>query len=153
MTLVGPETFALQLTPERCTVTYPNGARSFTGRATSGVPKLYVVTTEDGVEYVGVTRQPLSRRIRMGWTARGASGYYGYRWRHSVALATLSVWYQEGVTAKSNRELETIEAEVVYLVRAAGHWPRGQTEIHFYPSTEEHRAIARRVFQNLESRR
>ncbi|WP_208456081.1 hypothetical protein [Burkholderia ubonensis] len=39
-------------------------------------------------------------------------------------------------------DIETIEAEVVYLVRQAGQWPKFQTEIHFHPSSADHRQWA-----------
>jgi hypothetical protein len=42
-------------------------------------------------------------------------------------------------------DIETIEAEVVFLIRAAGQWPTHQTEIHFHESNEEHRAIAHSI--------
>jgi hypothetical protein len=43
------------------------------------------------------------------------------------------------------KELETVEAEVVFLIRCAGQWPRGQTEIHFHPSEKEHRDLAAKI--------
>jgi hypothetical protein len=39
--------------------------------------------------------------------------------------------------------IETVEAEVVFLIRAAGQWPLWQTEIHFHPSSQVHRDTAR----------
>jgi phospholipase/lecithinase/hemolysin len=39
-------------------------------------------------------------------------------------------------------DIETVEAEVVFLIRCAGQWPQYQTEIHFHPSTAVHRDIA-----------
>jgi hypothetical protein len=77
MELIGPEVFPLKISPERCGVVYPAGSRTFTGNATSASPKLYVVTSIEGIEYVGVTRQSLSQRLRLGWKATGASGYHG----------------------------------------------------------------------------
>jgi hypothetical protein len=34
---------------------------------------------------------------------------------------------------------------VVFLIRSAGQWPKDQTEIHFHPSTDVHRAVARSI--------
>ena len=146
MNLVGPDIFPLTVSPERCGVTYPAGGRTFSGRATSNMPKLYVVVTTQGIEYVGVTKQTLSRRIRLGWTATGDSGYYGYQWRNLITQGKLFVWYQDDSIDRSNKELETVEAEIVFLVRQGGQWPRGQTEIHFYPSSEKHREMARHIY-------
>ncbi len=153
MNLSGPDIFPLIVSPERCQVSYPNGARTFSGRATSSTPKLYVVVTTEGIEYVGVTKQTLSSRIRLGWTATGDSGYHGYQWRHHIAEAKLLVWYHEDATDRSNRAVETIEAEIAFLVRQAGQWPRGQTEIHFYPSSSEHREHARRIYEVCNANR
>jgi hypothetical protein len=46
-------------------------------------------------------------------------------------------------------DIETLEAEIVFLARCAGQWPEGQTEIHFHPSTEEHREIAANIWRYL----
>lgn len=153
MKLSGPEIFPIKVSPERCQVTYPDRARTFNGRATSAVPKLYVVVTTDGIEYVGVTKQTLSSRIRLGWTATGDSGYQGYQWRHHLTDAKLLVWYHEDSVDRSNRDLETIEAEIAFLVRQSGQWPRGQTEIHFYPSSAEHREHARQIYDVCNANR
>jgi hypothetical protein len=40
------------------------------------------------------------------------------------------------------RDIETVEAEVVFLIRSKGQWPLFQTEIHFHESSEQHRMIA-----------
>ena len=42
-----------------------------------------------------------------------------------------------------------MEAEVVFLIRQlSGQWPPFQTEIHFHPSTEDHREAARAVLEH-----
>jgi hypothetical protein len=46
---------------------------------------------------------------------------------------------------RNERDIETVEAEVVYLIRSAGQWPKFQTEIHFYPSTPHHRKMAAKI--------
>src|SRR5574341_974991 len=114
--------------------------RPFTGRAASSWPKLYVAVAENRPIYVGITRQSISSRLRLGWKAAGSSGYYGYAWRRSLKAASLFVWYADADHgAESQRELETVEAEVVFVIRYTGQWPAFQTEIHFYPSNETHR--------------
>jgi len=41
-----------------------------------------------------------------------------------------------------------VEAEIVFLVRSAGQWPIGQTEIHFHPSGNEHRELATTILKS-----
>ena len=43
---------------------------------------------------------------------------------------------------RNERDIETVEAEVVYLIRKQGQWPEFQTEIHFYKSNDIHRKVA-----------
>jgi hypothetical protein len=46
-------------------------------------------------------------------------------------------------------DIETVEAEVVFLARSAGQWPLCQTEIHFHRSEEVHRDIAAAVWRTV----
>lgn len=51
-------------------------------------------------------------------------------------------------------EVETIEAEIVFLIRQmGGQWPAHQTEIHFHASESRHReaaeTIARRYLSHI----
>ena len=88
----------------------------------------------------------MSARLRSGWTAKGKGGYYGYAMRHHLTAATLLVWYADRDNgAESTRYLETVEAEVAYLIRKSGQWPLFQTEIHFYQSNADHRRHAERI--------
>ena len=65
-----------------------------------------------------------------------------------MTTATLWVWYADADRGgDSQRELETIEAEVVFAIRAAGQWPAFQTEIHFHPSNDDDRRIAKEIFR------
>ena len=60
---------------------------------------------------------------------------------------TLDIWYQS-LAGSGGRldDIETVEAEVVYLLRRRyRQWPEFQTEIHFHSSTAAHRKIARQV--------
>jgi hypothetical protein len=41
--------------------------------------------------------------------------------------------------------VETIEAEIVFLIRQRGQWPSHQTEIHFHPSRPYHRKAAEAI--------
>jgi hypothetical protein len=146
MKLRGPERYQLTITPERFDVRCSRGTTRFSGIAAERLPKLYVVADDELPVYVGMTRSRLQQRFRSGWTADGRTGYYGYAWRSRLEAATVDVWCWDGpddVAATS--AVETIEAEVVFRIRAAGQWPLHQTEIHFHPSKSEHRSIAESI--------
>jgi hypothetical protein len=144
--LDGPDRFELRFDADRYAVIHPDGARTFTGRAARPWPKLYVAVAHKKPIYVGITRQSIRNRLRLGWAAAGSHGYHGYAWRRKIKAASLMVWYADADHGdESQRELETIEAEVVFAIRAAGQWPAFQTEIHFYESSAVHRRLARRV--------
>ena len=122
----------------------PLGTNKFSGLATSNLPKLYVASIDNSPIYVGITKQSIRSRLRLGWKATGKGGYYGYAWRHKFTEVNLDLWcHTDATTEKSNcLDIETVEAELVYLIRKAGQWPLYQTEIHFHPSNDEHRAAA-----------
>jgi hypothetical protein len=62
----------------------------------------------------------------------------------------LDIWcHEDAPSGSDDRDIETVEAEVVFLARQAGQWPEGQTEIHFHPSTEEHRAVAASIWKTV----
>jgi hypothetical protein len=152
MKIVGPERYNLSFDAKTFMVTCSRGTPRFSGSATTRLPKLYVVSIEAKPIYVGVTRQPMRSRFRLGFNATGEGGYHGYAWRHKFKQAVLDIWCHEDPLAENpERELETVEAEVVFLVRCAGQWPEGQTEIHFHPSTEEHRKVAANIWRAVTS--
>src|SRR5579864_3472427 len=143
MRIVGPERYRLAFDSAKFAVTCSKGTPKFSGLATSRLPKLYVVSVDGQLIYVGITRQSMGARFRLGFSAKGKNGYHGYAWRHTLTEATLNIWCHEDAPTKNpDLDIETIEAEVVYLARAVGQWPAGQTEIHFHPSNEDHRRIA-----------
>lgn len=138
--------YKLSFDPHRFTVLCPLGTAKFSGLATSRAPKLYVVSVEEEPIYVGITKQSVRNRLRLGWTANGQHGYHGYAWRHEFREANSDVWCHEDAPSETScLDIETVEAEIVYLIRKAGQWPAFQTEIHFHPSTDTHRAIAQRI--------
>jgi len=142
--LTGPERYELTLTPSAYTLD-----RKFCGFACKKkIPKLYVVAVEGEVVYVGVTRQPMSNRLRYGFKAKGKGGYYGYAWRNKHTRVSLYVWAaREDVTSSV---LETIEAEVVFLARkSTGAWPDCQTEIHFHRASTKHKEAAAVVWKAI----
>lgn len=106
------------------------------------MPKLYIVSISGKPVYVGYTKRDVRCRLRDGWNATGQHGYHGYSWRHGNDSAVLSVWCHMDAVGRNEIDIETVEAEVVFLIRSAGQWPEFQTEIHFHPSTPVHRKVA-----------
>ncbi len=135
--------YKLNFDASQFSVQCPLGRPHFSGLATSRLPKLYVASVDEKPIYVGITKQSIRGRLRLGWSAKGDGGYYGYEWRHRVTSASLDIWcHTNPAHGNDCLDIETVEAELVYLIRKAGQWPLYQTEIHFHPSTEVHRAAA-----------
>lgn len=150
--LLGPDIYKLKILANEYSVVSPKGKPHFVRPATGKLPKLYVVSCDSALLYVGVSRQSLSTRFRGGMQASGEDGYYGYAWSKTDRDLRLDIWYLDGAPEDSiSVELETIEAEVVYLFRLeSGQWPSDQTEIHFHRSTGFHRMSAQRVLGKLK---
>jgi len=149
MRLDGPDRYYLLVPKRRFSVKGALGEHHFSHRASGHAPKLYIVHDHDMPIYVGVTKQPIANRLRLGWSADGEHGYHGYAWRHAFKSVGLDIWYQT-IAASHGRlhDMETVEAEVVHLLRGRyGQWPAFQTEIHFHPSTSSHRRAAREVLE------
>jgi len=153
----GPQRYTLEFKfkPDTFSVVSETGTAKFSGIATSKKPKLYIVSFDGKPVYVGVTRQPLRNRLRFGWNATGEHGYHGYAFRHVRAKeAFLDVWcHEDAPVDKPALDIETIEAEVVFLIRCTGEWPAYQTEIHFHRSNQRHRDVASAIFARYEPRR
>jgi hypothetical protein len=145
MKIEGPDRYRLTFTAESFTVLCPKGTNKFSGIATLLLPKLYIASIDEKPIYVGVTKQAIRSRLRFGWNAHGQGGYYGYAWRNENTAANLDVWCHMDAIDRNERDIETVEAEVVFLIRMAGQWPRYQTEIHFHPSGDVHRKIATEI--------
>lgn len=154
MQLRGPERYLLTFdasVDDRCVVRCAQGTAKFSGIASERSHKLYVVSRENWPIYVGVTTQRMSTRLRLGFTAKGASGYHGYAWRRTFKDAVLDIWAPTpGSGNLTKLDAETIEAEIVHLIRLKGQWPQWQTEIHFHPSNEVHRQIAASILGHYE---
>jgi hypothetical protein len=152
MILQGPETYKILFDSEKYEIKNNLGLNKFSGCATRINYKLYIVSIDNRPAYVGVTTQPMAGRLRLGWNANGESGYHGYKWRHHLpGEAHLDVWeLPEGVVEDNKLFIETIEAEIVFLIRQAGQWPRFQTEIHFHESKEEHRNEANEILKKYQ---
>jgi hypothetical protein len=149
MKVIGPDRYRLSFDARTFTVSCTKGTAKFSGLATSGLPKLYVVSVGGQPIYVGVTKQSMRDRLRYGWNATGTSGYYGYAWRHKFSEADVDIWCHEDAPAENRLlDIETVEAEVVFLIRSAGQWPPFQTEIHFHQSDPGHRQVAAAIVAN-----
>ena len=123
MRVSGPDRYVLTMTPTSFAVECSQGTPRFSGIATSPKPKLYIVSVDDSPIYVGITKQPLRNRLRFGWSADGRHGYHGYAWRHHYEKAVMDVWCHEDARGENTIDVETVEAEVVFLIRSAGQWP------------------------------
>lgn len=146
MRITGPERYKLTFDATAFKVTCAKGTPKFSGISTSNKPKLYIASVDEKPIYVGVTKQSIRNRLRFGWNAIGEGGYYGYAWRHRLTEAFLDIWcHDDAPDENPGLDIETVEAEVVFLIRCAGQWPMFQTEIHFHPSTQIHRDTAARI--------
>jgi hypothetical protein len=150
MKIEGPERYQLSFTSDAFAVRCMKGTNKFSGLAASKLPKLYIAGINKKPVYVGITKQSVRSRLRFGWNAKGSSGYYGYAWRHGHSSASLDVWCHVDAVERNEQDIETVEAEVVYLIRSAGQWPAFQTEIHFHPSSSRHREVAREIMSNYQ---
>ena len=146
MNIRGPDRYRLSFDATSFTVLCASGTPRFSGIATSPKPKLYIASVDNWPIYVGVTKQPMRTRLRIGWNADGTGGYHGYAWRSRMSAANLDIWcHEDAPEQRSSLDMEILEAEVVFLIRGVGQWPLHQTEIHFHPSNDEHRAMARQI--------
>src|SRR5258707_4021171 len=150
MRLLGPETYQLKCDSKKFSVTCRKGTPRFSGIANRRLPKLYLISANGQLIYVGITRERMRTRLNMGFRAEGKNGYHGYAWRHDSESVELHIWCHDDASARdSDRDVETIEAEIVFLARLQGQWPSGQTEIHFHESATEHREIAETIWRSL----
>jgi hypothetical protein len=146
MRISGPERYRLSFDAESFVVECQKGTPRFSGIATSTKPKLYIASVDEMPFYVGVTKQSIRNRLRLGWSANGEGGYHGYAWRRHLKRADIDVWCHEDAPEENPAlDIETVEAEIVFLIRSAGQWPQHQTEIHFHHSTQQHRDIAKSI--------
>lgn len=145
--------FTIELSQGQLTSIYDQNQsatiRKFYAPLTSNVYKLYLLSNEEGILYVGQAKQSIRNRLRFGLKADGKNGYHGYKWKNLPKLE-LNVF----VFPEYNRQqVEAIEAEVVYAIRQkTGKWPLHQNEIHFNNEFDKASKIASDVlakFPNL----
>lgn len=148
----GPDIYRLTIDGKVFRVRHENGSPRFLGQASRRCPKLYVVLQRNRPIYVGITRQPARARIRQGLQASGKHGYHGYGWRNATTPLRFDIWFHRGQNPKhAYLDLETIEAELVFLIRSRGQWPKYQTEIHFHASSATHRRAAEHLSSFYEA--
>ncbi len=118
--------------------------------STRGTAKLYTISRNRKLVYLGIAEQPMSSRLSYGFKANGKGGYHGYKWKILRDPLELSVWTASGAeTDATLRELQTVEAEVAFLCRQqSGQWPEYQHDIHLYPSSERYRTAANAVYEH-----
>ena len=156
MNLLGPTRFKVRYTPSTKAITCERGTAKFSGEMTGKKPKLYIFSRNGVPLYVGATIRPMASRLNLGWKAQGKGGFWGYSFRHEGSEVDLDVWFDgdpvidRRAGKRSGSDIETVEAEVVYLLRhRTGKWPASQTEIHFYQSEPEHLWQAEKIVANF----
>jgi len=114
---------------------------------TSGHYKIYVLSNNKTIHYIGTTKDSIKNRIRNGLKANGKNGYHGYKWRN-LSSVTLSVWDFEEL---NKEQIENIEAELAFIVRLkTKSWPDFQNEIHFNNSfVPTGQLIAEKIYRQL----
>ena len=146
MKIAGPDKYKLICSSNSFEVQSPNKTNKFSGMATASIPKIYIIVNKGIPIYVGSTVQSIRKRLRAGFKATGEHGYRGYPWKGKVKNVDLLIWYLEDVIKKKWKvEMETVESEVVFLIRENFNWPQYQTEIHFHRSKKYHRRLARKI--------
>ena len=109
--------------------------------------KIYVITSNKKVLYVGTTKSSIRSRLNSGLKASGKNGYHGYKWKNEKNIR-IFVW---NFTELDKYQTENIEAELAFNVRAkTGKWPEFQNEIHFNNSYEDKgKKIAEKMYQQI----
>lgn len=149
MKLVGPEAYKLVKAEVGFKIKNLDGTDRLSPIATSTMPKVYIVSLGAWPVYVGATKQRL--RTRIGMKPVEGSGYYGHTFQDDGRGLMLHVWAHADAKERNHLDMETVEAEVVFLIRQAGQWPLFQTEIHFHPSNERHRQVAAEIFSTYST--
>lgn len=111
--------------------------------------KIYLVRDKLSVVYVGVTSQSIATRLRYGLSPKGKNGYHGYKWKHLNKVDLFIFCFNK----RNTEEIETIEAEIVYLIRnRTESWPKYQTEIHFHNLTKKEKKAARLIYETIKNK-
>ena len=123
-----------------------DGTNHFVTPVTKRGKKIYLVGKNGLIHYVGITKQSMSSRIRNGVKPNHETGYHGYKWLKENGNHSLIVW-----TFNDNEDVEAIEGEIVHFFRVEhDQWPKYQTEIHFHPTTDKQRSLAKTILKESE---
>ena len=148
MQLRGPYTYRLTFTEDEITKVDNDERGKFRDPVTQRRrPKLYVISHSQRPIYVGTTTRPIRSRLNDGFNAdpKTTNGYYGYPWKQ-LGQVTIDVWMLDlDIGTDPKHEAETLEAEVAFLIRQSGQWPKYQSEIHFHQSQDSHRVAAKTI--------
>jgi hypothetical protein len=126
--------------------------------------KIYVLKHAKEVHYVGLAKQKIKARFNGSFRAyqlkkeKGVSvynGYSGYKWIETFIskkdeLELFVFAFPDKVKKDDRNFMESIEAEVVFLVRSnfPYNWPKSQHEVHFH-NIEGAKEIAAQIFEDI----
>ena len=86
----------------------------------SGIQKLYVVKESKDICYVGITSQPMSSRLRIGFIDYGHYGYHGYKWKDKLKQAELLVWAFPDRAKDNGKDRGNISTEYLWVSPGSG---------------------------------
>lgn len=114
---------------------------------TSSDYKIYVISFQKKVLYVGTTKSSIKSRLNSGLKANGKNGYHGYKWKDEKNIR-IFIW---NFSELNKVQIENIEAELAFVVRTkTGEWPESQNEIHFNNSYQEKgKKIAEKMYEEI----
>jgi hypothetical protein len=123
-------------------------------------PKIYILKDKENIIYIGYTSQSIANRLRYGINPKWAKGYHGYKWKVHEKLELLLFVFDNKLIEDQNekdktfiRFVESVEAELVYLVRSkTGKWPENQNEIHFNNfEIKKAKQVAEKIYKAIEN--
>jgi len=124
--------------------------------AKQNCPKIYVISKNKKIVYVGITNQSIIKRFNYGVNSfsKPKNGYSGYKWLKNNANYNLSICiFDLNRSKETDVYLEIIESEIAYLARNLdGQWPEYQNEIHFHESNESQRNIALDIMNKIKNK-
>jgi len=113
-----------------------------------GKIKIYLIGKNKSIHDVDITTQSIRSRLRYGVNPNHRTGYHGYQWLREEGKHIIVVWVFSSDDNENREFYETVEAEIVYLLRACyGQWPKYQTEIHFYRTNSKIKSLAAKIWQ------
>ena len=122
----------------------PCGKNNFVRPVTLPAPRVYTVSLPGRFLYVGTTTQTIWRRLY-----GGRKDLYCHMFKKLSERMALDIWtFSIKDEGNPSQVLKAIEAEVAFCCRAKDNWPELQQEIHFQPSSEEHRRIGKIIYEH-----